>query len=87
MNKNNIKSSEQDYTTEAGVIQQKFNDAEIVIFGPGDPQNIHKKGESICISRLQQYTKLLLNFIEDYPMRVKVCNKGPHSNRKEEFCR
>lgn len=66
------------YATEAGYFQVAYPNANIVIYGPGNPERIHKDGESINISNLFQYNDELLtimnNFLE-YKNNTKKGNK------------
>lgn len=65
-NSENIELTTSNFSTEAGVIQQRFNDCEIVIYGVGNPNNIHNKDEEVDIDKLRLYTKNLLKLIKEY---------------------
>ena len=54
------------YSTEAGYFQVAYPNADIVIYGPGNPENIHKAGESININNLYQYKEELIEMINNY---------------------
>lgn len=54
------------YTTEAGYFQNAFPTSNIIIYGPGNPDCIHKAGESISISNLLQYEKELIQLLNNY---------------------
>jgi acetylornithine deacetylase/succinyl-diaminopimelate desuccinylase-like protein len=57
---------ESKFTTEAGDFQLAFNNAEIIIYGPGNPDCIHKAGEKINIKDLLTYTDDLVNVVNKY---------------------
>ena len=54
------------YSTEAGYFQTAFPSSDVVIFGPGDPENIHKAGESINVYNLLQYQDEIIEMINNY---------------------
>lgn len=45
--------------SEAGFIQQRFREADMLIYGPGDPNCIHKAGEELDVNELNKYTNSL----------------------------
>ena len=58
--------TESKFTTEAGDFQVAFNDAEIIIYGPGNPDCIHKAGEKINVKDLIKYSDGLADIIDIY---------------------
>lgn len=52
--------------SEAGFIQQAFNDVDIAIYGPGDQKCIHKEGEKISVEELSRYSTSLPNVVTRY---------------------
>lgn len=54
------------YATEAGYFQQIFPSSDIVIYGPGDPKDIHKSGESLNPINLFRYEIELRKLINNY---------------------
>ena len=54
------------YATEAGYFQNIYPSSDIVIYGPGNPDCIHKPGEAISITNLLQYDSELLVLIRNY---------------------
>ena len=54
------------YSTEAGFFQQAFPNADIIIYGPGDPTNIHKAGESIPGDNLVRYQNEFMELLNNY---------------------
>lgn len=55
----NLPMVESQFTTEAGDIQKAFPNSKIVIWGPGDPNCIHREGEKIHNKNLYKYTGIL----------------------------
>jgi len=53
-------------STEAGFIQQAFNNSDIIIYGPGNPECIHKSGEKIDKNELKTYSNKLPKVISNY---------------------
>lgn len=62
------------YSTEAGYFQKTFPDADIVIYGPGNPQNIHKAGEAIALDSLLRYEVELKEILCNYLSYTKQKN-------------
>ena len=54
------------YATEAGYFQRNYEEANVVIYGPGNPDCIHKAGESISVDNLIQYSEELNELLIDY---------------------
>ena len=54
------------YATEAGYFQQAFPNSDIVIYGPGDPKDIHKSGESLNPINLFRYEIELRELLNNY---------------------
>lgn len=54
------------YATEAGYFQQIFPSSDIVIYGPGDPKDIHKSCESLNPINLFRYEIELRKLINNY---------------------
>ena len=69
------------YATEAGFFQLTFPNANIVIYGPGNPECIHKAGESIDINNLLQYNAEFLDMINNYLDYINN-NKKENNNKK-----
>ena len=67
------------YATEAGFFQQSFPDSDIVIYGPGDPKNIHKSGESLNPINLSRYGFELRELLNNY---ILYRNKEKQSIKK-----
>lgn len=65
-NNKNIEIIEPQFATEAGYIQSIYPEADIVIFGPGNPECIHKAGEHININKLYNFEKELVDLLENY---------------------
>lgn len=63
---NKIDIIKSNFSTEGGCFQQNFKDAEIVIFGVGEPENIHSKNECIDTKNLKNYSKTLIKMIKDF---------------------
>lgn len=66
------------YATEAGYFQEAYPDANIVIYGPGSPEDIHKAGEAIDPNNLFCYEielRELLNNYLVYRKQEKQCVK------------
>ncbi len=63
------------YATEAGYFQQAYPDNEIVIYGPGNPEGIHKAGESLDPNKLLQYEVELGECLDSYISYRKQENK------------
>ena len=61
------------FTTEAGDLQLAFENAEIFLYGPGNPTSIHKKGEYIDLNKLKQYTDELPKILDLYTQYTKEC--------------
>ena len=78
-NDNKINMVDAKYSTEAGCFQRKFPDANIVIYGPGDPTNIHKAGENIPGDNLLRYQEEFIKLIEKYLENKK---QGVLENKK-----
>ena len=64
------------YATEAGYFQRAFPNANIVIYGPGDPENIHKAGESINPNNLLRYEFELKEMLSNYLTYRKQKKQG-----------
>lgn len=54
------------YSTEAGYFQQAFPNADMIIYGPGDPKGIHKAGEAIPGSNLLRYQNEFMELLNNY---------------------
>ena len=54
------------FTTEAGDFQLAYPNSSIIIFGPGNPNCIHKPGENININQLHMYSQKLNSVVRDY---------------------
>ena len=54
------------YSTEAGCFQRSFPNADIIIYGPGDPNGIHKAGEKISGESLLRYQDDFIKLLSDY---------------------
>ncbi len=52
--------------SEAGFIQQVFKDVDIAIYGPGNPNCIHKEGEKINIKELYEYSASLPDIVINF---------------------
>lgn len=65
-NNKNIEIIEPQFATEAGYIQSIYPEADIVIFGPGNQECIHKAGEHININKLYNFEKELVDLLENY---------------------
>ena len=85
--KHNVEITEANFTTEAGPVQQSFPNAEIVVWGPGDPNCIHKAGEQIDIEELKNYSRKLGNLIYNYTnqSQKEVFNENS-SKPQDSFC-
>ena len=63
---NGIRIVDAKYSTEAGYFQRLFPNAEIIIYGPGDPADIHKSGEKIPAHNLLKYQDDFMKLINKY---------------------
>lgn len=72
------------YATEAGYFQSIYPTGDIVIYGPGNPDCIHKPGESISITNLLQYDSELLVLIRNYLEYKGLIKQDTLSLRKED---
>ena len=54
------------YSTEAGYFQMYLPNANIIIYGPGDPNGIHKAGEKIPGDNLLRYKEEFMNLLNKY---------------------
>jgi len=63
---NGKKTIDAKYATEAGYFQKIFPEANIVIYGPGNPENIHKAGESINPNNIFCYEVELRELLNNY---------------------
>lgn len=59
------------YATEAGYFQKAFQNADIIIYGPGNPDGIHEVRESLNINNLIEYQDELEEMIQAYIVRKK----------------
>lgn len=85
--KHNVEITEANFTTEAGPIQQSYPDAEIVVWGPGDPDCIHKAGEQIDIDELKTYSRKLGNLVYNYTNQSqKEVFNGNSTQPQDSFC-
>lgn len=75
-----IETAASKFTTEAGYIQQSFGNSEIVIYGPGDPDCIHKSSECVNEDELVEYAKDLSQIIFGYTNYARKLNGGLNEN-------
>ena len=59
------------YATEAGYFQRAYPEASIIIYGPGQPDKIHKSDEYLEPKKLFQYAKELNELINNYLQYTK----------------
>lgn len=63
---NNKELIDAQYATEAGYFEQLYPDSSIVIYGPGDPNCIHKAGEGIEPNKLLTYESEFKEMLQRY---------------------
>lgn len=63
---NKISIADAKYSTEAGYFQRFFPNADIIIYGPGDPTDIHKAGEKIPRYNLLKYQEEFIKLINSH---------------------
>jgi len=73
---------ESKFATEAGYIQEAFPNANIVIFGPGNSECIHKAGEYININKLYDFENKLIDLIKNYYIFDRSNDKNYEETRK-----
>ncbi|MGN0748314.1 MAG: M20/M25/M40 family metallo-hydrolase [Christensenellales bacterium] len=70
----NLPIVDSQFTTEAGDIQKTFPDSKIVIWGPGDPNCIHREGEKVYNKNLYKYKSILKNTLRNQLIVEKGAN-------------
>ena len=63
---NGISVVDASYSTEAGYFQSNFPNADMIIYGPGNPNGIHKAGESIPGDNLIRYREEFMRLLNSY---------------------